>query len=148
MARTAALRASDADREAVAERLRQATVEGRLEPYELEERLHAALRARTYEDLRRLVADLPGPSGTQAPFARTAFDAARMGTQVPFARTAFGVALRVAVVLAVVAGVIVVAATIAAWWILWALVWFSVRIARGSFACRPGAPRARVVRRV
>src|SRR5215212_2518732 len=109
MARTAALRASVADREAVAERLRQATVEGRLEPYELEERLHAALRARTYEDLRRLVADLPGPSGTQAPFARTAFDAARMGTQVPFARTAFGVALRVAVVLAVVAGVIVVA---------------------------------------
>ena len=45
MARQTALRASDADRDAVAERLRQAAVEGRLDPDELEQRLHTALRA-------------------------------------------------------------------------------------------------------
>jgi hypothetical protein len=59
MARTSALRASDADRDSVAERLRAAAVEGRIDAEELEERLHVALRARTYGDLRRLVADLP-----------------------------------------------------------------------------------------
>ena len=50
MAQPSYLRASDADRDAVAERLRRAAVEGRLQPEELEERLHAALRARTYGD--------------------------------------------------------------------------------------------------
>jgi drug/metabolite transporter (DMT)-like permease len=52
-------RASDAEREQVAERLRAACVEGRLEPAELDERLAAALRARTRGELLRLVADLP-----------------------------------------------------------------------------------------
>ncbi len=51
MARHTSLRASDADRDAVAERLRQAAIEGRLEPDELEQRLHTALRAKTYGDL-------------------------------------------------------------------------------------------------
>ena len=59
MARHSSLRASDADRDAVAERLRQAAVEGRLDPDELEQRLHTALRARTYGDLDRLLRDLP-----------------------------------------------------------------------------------------
>ena len=49
MARRATLRASDADRERVAERLRHAAGEGRmLDPEELEERLEACSRpART-----------------------------------------------------------------------------------------------------
>jgi hypothetical protein len=47
VARYTALRASDADREAVAERLRQAAIEGRLDADELEQRLHVAFRART-----------------------------------------------------------------------------------------------------
>ena len=59
MARQSSLRASDADRDAVAERLRQAAVEGRLDPDELEQRLHIALRARTYGELDRLLGDLP-----------------------------------------------------------------------------------------
>jgi uncharacterized protein DUF1707 len=53
------LRASDADREAVAERLRQATVEGRLVAEEFEERLEAVFRSRTYGELDALVVDLP-----------------------------------------------------------------------------------------
>jgi hypothetical protein len=53
------LRASDADREHIAERLRKAASEGRLLAEELEQRLGAALRARTYGELDELVADLP-----------------------------------------------------------------------------------------
>ena len=47
MAGHAAIRAADADRESVAERLRQASAEGRLLTDELEERLEAAFSART-----------------------------------------------------------------------------------------------------
>jgi hypothetical protein len=61
MTRRATLRASDADRELVAERLREAATEGRLFADELEERLGAALSARTYGELDALVADLPAP---------------------------------------------------------------------------------------
>ena len=57
-----ALRASDADRELTAERLRTAAVEGRLTPEELEQRLEAALAAGTYGELELLVADLPAPT--------------------------------------------------------------------------------------
>jgi hypothetical protein len=60
MARRATLRASDADREQVAERLRHATAEGRLTADELEERLEGVFAARTYGELDALVADLPG----------------------------------------------------------------------------------------
>jgi len=59
--RTAALRASDKDRDRVADRLREAASEGRLMIEELEHRLGTALRARTYGELEALIADLPGP---------------------------------------------------------------------------------------
>jgi hypothetical protein len=54
------LRVSHADRERVAERLRQAAGEGRLDIEELEERLERALTAKTYADFEGLLADLPG----------------------------------------------------------------------------------------
>ena len=60
----AAIRAADADREAVAERLRIAATEGRLELWELDDRLGRAYLAKTYGDLETLVADLPA----QPPF--------------------------------------------------------------------------------
>lgn len=53
------MRTSDADREHVAERLRKAAGEGRLEPEELEQRLETALSARTYGELDAVQADLP-----------------------------------------------------------------------------------------
>ncbi|MFD4631331.1 DUF1707 domain-containing protein [Streptomyces sp. NPDC058284] len=53
------LRASDADREKVAEQLRDALTEGRLDMSEFEERLDAAYRARTYGELAPLTRDLP-----------------------------------------------------------------------------------------
>jgi hypothetical protein len=55
----AAHRAADVDRDAVAERLRIAAREGRLEPWELDDRLGRAYCAKTYGDLETLVADLP-----------------------------------------------------------------------------------------
>lgn len=54
------LRASDADRERVAEQLRDALAEGRLDMEEFEERLEAAFKARTYRELAPLTLDLPG----------------------------------------------------------------------------------------
>jgi hypothetical protein len=52
-------RASDAEREAVADRLRTAAADGRLDPDELDERLSAAYGARTTGELVPLTADLP-----------------------------------------------------------------------------------------
>jgi Domain of unknown function (DUF1707) len=52
-------RAADADREAVAEKLRIAAGEGRIDLEELDDRLGQAYSARTYGQLRALVADLP-----------------------------------------------------------------------------------------
>jgi hypothetical protein len=122
MPRQSALRAADRDREAVAERLRHAAVEGRLEPDELEERLHAALRARTYGELRRLTADLPAQA---QPAVRRALPVIR-------------VALAVALTLAVIAAVVVVAVLLAAWWVVWAVVWFAVaRRGCGGYRRRP-----------
>jgi len=53
------LRVSDDDRHRVAEVLREAAGEGRLEVPELDERLEAAYAAKTYADLVPLTADLP-----------------------------------------------------------------------------------------
>jgi hypothetical protein len=59
----ARLRAADSDREAVAERLRNALAEGRLDFYEYDERLQQAYAAKTYAELDSLLADLPAPPG-------------------------------------------------------------------------------------
>lgn len=53
------LRAADADRERVAEQLRRAHAEGRLDLAEYDERVQAAWAARTYGDLAVITADLP-----------------------------------------------------------------------------------------
>lgn len=55
------VRASDADRDRTAEILREQAGSGRLDADELEERLEAALRAKTFADLDALTADLPRP---------------------------------------------------------------------------------------
>jgi hypothetical protein len=58
------MRASDADRDRVMDVLRVAAGEGRLTPDELDERLEAALSARTLGELAALTADLvPAPPG-------------------------------------------------------------------------------------
>jgi hypothetical protein len=65
------LRASDEDRERVAEQLRIAAGDGRLTLDELDERLDSALSARTDGELAALVADLPAtPGGGPVPAAK------------------------------------------------------------------------------
>ncbi|WP_171114098.1 MULTISPECIES: DUF1707 domain-containing protein [Streptomyces] len=61
------LRASDADRERVAEVLRDALAEGRLDMAEFEERLDATYQARTYGELAPITRDLPAGNGAPAP---------------------------------------------------------------------------------
>lgn len=53
------MRAADTDRERVAEQLRSAHTEGRLDLIEYDERLQQAWAARTYGELEALTADLP-----------------------------------------------------------------------------------------
>jgi hypothetical protein len=124
MARQTALRASDADRDAVAERLRQAAIEGRLDPDELEQRLHIALRARTYGDLDRLLRDLPAkPVKWERP---------RRGI-APAAGFAMVMVLRAMIALAILGAVLVVAAATFAWWMIGLVIFL---VLRSGHSCR------------
>ena len=82
----ARLRVSDADRQRVADLLREAAAEGRLELEELEERLERAYAAKVAADLVPLVADLPAglPSAytAPAPHAPGGGGLARHGTSI------------------------------------------------------------------
>jgi hypothetical protein len=62
------IRVSDADRDRAAARLREHFAAGRLSPEELDERIAAALTAKTVGDVRRVMAGLPDP--VPAPQAR------------------------------------------------------------------------------
>jgi Domain of unknown function (DUF1707) len=56
------IRVSDADRDRVTARLRDHFGQGRLTREELDERISAALNAKTVGDLRHVMADLPEPT--------------------------------------------------------------------------------------
>jgi hypothetical protein len=116
----------------VAERLKQAATEGRILAHELEDRLGAALRARTYGDLDDVVADLPGARLASRPRSRTR----ELIVQQPLAAA---VVLVVAVVMVFVVAAIVVASLVAlsSLWIVFA---FIMLIHRGG---RFGPPHRR-----
>lgn len=61
------MRASDADRDRVAEQLREALAEGRLTAEEHAERLDAVNEAKTYAELAPIVEDLPATGGVRPP---------------------------------------------------------------------------------
>jgi hypothetical protein len=104
-------RASDADRERVAARLRDHAVAGRLTMAELDERSGQAFSARTLNQLDALLADLPR-QGRHAPTsARTVLLLLAQG------------------ILWILVGVLIV--TIA---ILWALAWAGTRLAAAAAA--------------
>ena len=125
MARRATLRASDQDREQVAERLRHAAVEGRLLAEELEHRLARALRARTYGELDPLVSDLPVERSGRLQ---------RRGRLSPVL-VAVGAAAVVVAVLAVAAIAIMLITGLFVVWGFWVLLawWF---FGRGRYAAR------------
>ncbi len=76
-------RASDADRNRVASRLREAAGEGVLDLNELEERLEQAYRAKTHAELAEVTRDLPEPAPPpppqRGPLGRALHDAAFQG---------------------------------------------------------------------
>ncbi|WP_079152406.1 DUF1707 SHOCT-like domain-containing protein [Streptomyces sp. RTd22] len=73
-ARASEMRASDAEREHIAEVLRDAVAEGRLDMEEFGERLDAAYAARTHAELEPLIRDLPVPGAAAAVEPRPADD--------------------------------------------------------------------------
>ncbi|MER6499468.1 DUF1707 domain-containing protein [Streptomyces sp. NPDC001455] len=81
-AEPAGIRASDADRDRIADILREAMAEGRLTAEEHSERVDAVYRAKTVGELEPLVRDLPAPGGarpTVAPGVQGQEDAAGPG---------------------------------------------------------------------
>jgi uncharacterized protein DUF1707 len=62
LSRGSDIRASDKERDAVVQHLQGAYTEGRLDVSEYQERLDAAIRARTRGELAPLTADLPPPT--------------------------------------------------------------------------------------
>ncbi|MBC8092194.1 MAG: DUF1707 domain-containing protein [Pseudonocardia sp.] len=64
------MRASDDDRNAVAQRLQGAVEEGRLGLSDYDERLQQVYAAKTYAELDRVTADLPDPVASQPVVAR------------------------------------------------------------------------------
>lgn len=123
------LRASDADREAIAERLREAAAEGRLLAEELEQRLARALRARTYGELDAVVADLPVSRRAPHP-------------AVPLLRPALAVTIAVATVAVLAAVAVVVTGLLAAWGLWMLIAWwaFGGRRRYPRWALRRGGP--------
>src|SRR5271170_3891131 len=74
------LRASDADRERVADVIRQAAGDGRLTMAELDERLDAVYAAKTYAELEPITHDLPATGTDYVPASpAAAVDPARFG---------------------------------------------------------------------
>jgi hypothetical protein len=76
------VRVSDAEREAIVERLNNATSEGRLTLEEFSERVTGALAARTRGDLDRLVTDLPAASAGDRPAGPTSTSRAMRVSQI------------------------------------------------------------------
>ncbi len=71
MMRDPNMRASDADREATADRLREHHTDGRLDPDEFQERLDRCFAAKTVSELAELTRDLPSETVRRASGGRT-----------------------------------------------------------------------------
>jgi len=139
MAQRARLRASDADRDQIAERLREATAEGRLRPDELDQRLGAALTASTYGELDALVADLPSP-------VRSSRHRSAALTWLP-AALVLAIAVPVVALLVLTAVAFVISGLFAGWivWLFLGWCFFAGRrrgyVSRGRGYRRSGPPR-------
>ncbi len=70
--RSPAVRVSDRERDAVVQRVQTAFAEGRLDDTEFDERMRAALTARTRGDLDELLTDLPAETAAPGPAPATA----------------------------------------------------------------------------
>ena len=125
----AAMRASDADRDAVVSDLGEHFQAGRLTAAELDERTGRALTARTWGDLTELAADLPALRPAAPPAAAAAPAAGRpqppAGHTVPATAVLAGLAI---------AAVVLIHAVHGGWGLIW-LLWPALLIARRAL-CR------------
>ncbi len=126
------MRASDADREHVADRLRRAAAEGRLLTEELEERLGRVFAARTYGDLDVLVADLP-----RASVDRRGPRSLQTVRRVPL--PALIVLTPIAIAMAM-AAVVIVTTLFAAWALIVAVAWLVMGRRAALYGFRPRRP--------
>ncbi len=76
------VRASDTERDAAIERLRESAAQGRLSLDELTERIEAASNAVMRSELVRVVSDLPTTAAAQAPSVRAVGDVKRTGAWI------------------------------------------------------------------
>ncbi len=131
MARRSILRASDADRELVTQRLQRASTEGRLAADELEQRVGRALSARTYGELDAIVDDLPASRHSLRARRR------RERRELTGLRPALTVAIVAPVVLALVVALVFALTGVLATWALWLGVgWLLLRRRRRLWLAR------------
>jgi len=119
-----AIRASNADREAVVKRLADAYAEGRLELSEMDERTTAAYAAKTVGDLKPLTADLPEAAPTAVVATETpSSDSSGWSDWQPWLKFALPavIALNLAVWVAVSA--VSDHHLVFPWWIILVIVW-------------------------
>ncbi len=131
------MRASDHDREQVAERLRKAAAEGRLLAEELEHRLARALRAQTYGELDPLVSDLPGGQAAVT----------RRRPLPPAPVLVLGAAAAVVAVAVLAVTVMVMASLFAAWGLWLVLAWWMFGRGRRSAHRHRGRAQVRYAHR-
>jgi len=129
--RSAAMRACDADRDAMVADLGEHFQAGRLTAAELDERISQALTARTMGELGALAADLPAlrPAAPAAPHSAAPSPAAgrpqpRPGHTAP--------ALTVALAGLAIAALVLIHAVHPGWGLIW-LLWPALLIARRVF---------------
>ena len=155
------MRTSEAERQRVADFLRDCCGEGRLSPEELDQRLEALWAGRTVADLEQVVVDLPGgenflpalwpraePPSRRRSWSRAALALVALGAAA--LTTAWLPAMLVwvsmAVILSVVVTAVVLAVALAPAALLMLLVgWLAVRIWRGGLG--PQAREHRHARR-
>lgn len=124
-----AMRASDADRDAVLADLSEHFQAGRLTLEEFDERSDLALRARTYGELADLTRDLPAASRQPAPTAKPRSRSA--GPRLPVAAVAATLALVVLIVATVTEDAVVGKAAIHLWWLVLIVPLVASRAGRG-----------------
>lgn len=124
-----AMRASDADRDAVLAELGEHFQAGRLTLEEFDERSDVALRSRTYGELADLTSDLPAPS--RAPTRSPKPQSSHGGLRLPVAAIAAALALVVLVVGTVTNDAVVGHAALRLWWIALIVPLVAARAGRG-----------------
>ncbi|MBB5477591.1 DUF1707 SHOCT-like domain-containing protein [Micromonospora parathelypteridis] len=153
------MRAADADRAAVADRLRVALDEGRLDLHEYDERLQRAYAARTYAELEPLLSDLPpvtpAQRSTLAPAAPQSVGVGDQATAVAEGVTArwlaevwFPYVKVIAVVVTIWAVTSLLSQDLLYFWPAWvAGPWGAVLVVRTVTGLSAGEPRRQAIER-